>query len=73
MTRRIWRHTLTMKEQRLWNKEEMKGWRESMIGCVEDDARENGCKKFMVYDRNDTVLAKDVVTPLPVPEPVETA
>lgn len=72
MARKIWRHTLTPKEQKLWDREEMQGWRESMIACVEDEAREHGCKKYFVHDRNETVVAKDEVVPLPTPEPAET-
>lgn len=73
MAKKIWRHTLTVQEQKLWNEEEMQGWRDSMIGCVEDDARENGCKKFMAYDRKGVVIAKAEVTVLELPEPVEMA
>lgn len=71
MARKVWRHTMTVKEQRLWKAEDMEGWRTSLIQCVEDEAREEGCKKFILYDRQDTVVAKDIVSTLPEPEPIE--
>ncbi|MBI2424049.1 MAG: hypothetical protein HYV27_14560 [Candidatus Hydrogenedentes bacterium] len=70
MSRKIHRYTLTVKEQGLWEKEEMQGWRDSMVGCVEDDAREEGCKKFVVYDRAENIIAKGDVRKLPEPEAV---
>jgi hypothetical protein len=69
MARKIWRYTLTRQEQQLWECEEMKGWREAMTACVEDDAREEGCKKFVLYDRNEAILAKGEVSKLPEVEP----
>ena len=71
--RKIWRYTLNVKEQKLWDCEEMQGWRDSMIHCVEDEARDQGCKKYVVIDHNDTVVAKGEVRPLPEPEVIETA
>lgn len=69
----IWRHTLTAKEQKLWDREEMQGWRDSMVLCVEDEAREEGCKKYVLTDQNEVVVAKGEVKPLPEPEVTETA
>jgi hypothetical protein len=71
MARKVWRYTMTVKEQKLWDLEEMQGWRDSLVGCVEDDAREAGCKKFILYDRKEEVVAKGDVTALPEPELVE--
>lgn len=72
MARKIWRHTLSVQEQKLWDMEEMQGWRVAMTGCVEDDAREEGCAKFVIYDRKETILAKGDVTALPqAAQPVE--
>ena len=45
--------------------EEMQGWRTAMTGCVEDEAREQGCAKFVIYDRKETILGKGDVTALP--------
>jgi len=65
MAKKIWRHVMTAKEQQLWDLENMEGWRRSLVGCVEDDAREDGCKKFVLCDSNETVVAKGDVSPLP--------
>jgi hypothetical protein len=72
MARIIWRYTMTPQEQKLWETEEMKGWREAMEGCVEDDAREKGCKKYVIYDRSEAVVVKGEVMALPEPDPVHT-
>lgn len=70
MSRKIYRHTLTEKQQDRWNMEDMQGWRDSMVGVVEDDAREEGCTKFVLYDRQEQILAKGEVRKLPEPEAV---
>ena len=70
MARKIWRYTMTREEQKLWDMEEMKGWRTAFEACVEDDAREEGCKKYVVYDRSETIVAKGEVAALPEPEVV---
>ena len=67
MARKIYRYTLTAKQQERWDMEDMQGWRDSMIGVVEDDAREEGCKKFVLYDRAEQILAKGEVRKLPEP------
>ncbi|MCK5861594.1 MAG: hypothetical protein KAH38_03850 [Candidatus Hydrogenedentes bacterium] len=69
MARVIWRYTLTKQEAKLWETEELRGWREAMQGFVEDEAREQGCKKFAIYGRDDCLIVKDEVTLLA--EPVE--
>lgn len=71
MARKIYRYKMTVAEQKLWDAEEMDGWREAMRGCVEDEAREEGCTKFVLSDRKDTVVAKGEVTALPEPEVIE--
>jgi hypothetical protein len=71
MGKKIWRYTLSASEQKLWDTEEMQGWRTAMIGCVEDDAREEGSGKYVIYDRKENIVAKGDVTALPVVEPVE--
>jgi len=71
MGKTIWRYTLTAQEQKLWDTEGMEGWREAMEACVEDDARDEGFKKYVVYDRGGSVLAKNEVRKLPEPEPVD--
>lgn len=68
MARTIWRYKLKVTEQKLWNNEEMAGWRKALEGCVEDDAREQGMKKYMILDRKGAVVAKNNVKPLPQPE-----
>ncbi len=71
MSRKIWHYTMTPEEQRLWDIEEMKGWRTAMEACVEDDARERNCLKYVLYDRQENVVAKGDVTQLPEPAPVQ--
>lgn len=71
MAKKIWRYTMSAQEQKLWDQEEMKGWREAMVACVEDEAREQGSKKFILYDLNNSIVAKNDVRALPQPEPVE--
>lgn len=69
MARKIWRYTLKTVEQKLWDREDMKGWCKALEGCVEDDAREQGLMKYVIYDRKGDVLAKADVSPLPEPKP----
>ncbi|MFM1919499.1 MAG: hypothetical protein RLZZ303_1133 [Candidatus Hydrogenedentota bacterium] len=71
MSKKIWRYTLTEQEQRLWNMENMQGWREAMAACVEDDAREQGSTKYVIYDQAATVIARSDVRKLLEPEVVE--
>ena len=70
MARKIYRYTLTPKQQARWDMEDMQGWRDSMVGVCEDDAREEGAKKFVLCDRSEQVLAKGDVTILIEPEVV---
>lgn len=70
MARKIYRYTLTAKQQARWDMEDMQGWRDSMVGVVEDDAREEGCTKFVLYDRSEQILEKGEVRKLPEPEVV---
>lgn len=70
MSRKIWRYTMTPKEQKLWDSENMQGWRDSLVSCVEDDARDEGYAKFVVYDLNENLIAKGDVKALPQPEAV---
>ena len=65
MARVVWRYTLTKQEEKLWAREELRGWREAMRGFVEDEAREQGFRKFAIYHRDDTLILKDVVAALP--------
>lgn len=65
MARVIWRYTLTTQEEKLWAREELRGWREAMQGFVEDEARDQGFAKYAIYKRDETLLAKDVVAALP--------
>jgi len=62
MARVIWHYQLSNKEQRLWEREEFRGWREAMQGFVEDEAREQGCSKYAIYDRDHALILKDLVS-----------
>jgi hypothetical protein len=64
---KIWRYTLTRRELSLWETEEMKGWREALQAFVEDEARDQGCRKYVVYGRREVVVAKGEVSKLPEP------
>jgi len=57
-------------EDRLWKQEEMQGWRKAFEACVEDDARDEGCDKYVIYDSKDALLTKGEVTKLPTTVPV---
>ena len=70
MSRKIYRYTLTETQQARWEMEDMQGWRDSMVGVVEDDAREEGSTKYVLYDRSEQILAKGEVKKLPEPEVV---
>jgi len=70
MAQKIWRYTLTGQEQKLWLMEEMQGWRQALEACVEDEAREKGLKKYMIFDRAETLLVKGEVRKLPEPQPI---
>lgn len=61
MAQKIWRYTLTRHEQSLWDITEMKGWRAAMQAYVEDEAREQGYKRYVLYGRKEEVLAKGEV------------
>jgi hypothetical protein len=65
MARVIWRYTLTKQEEKLWAREELRGWREAMQGFVEDEAREQGCSKYAIYKRDESLVVKDAVTAPP--------
>lgn len=70
MKRKIWRYKMSRQEERLWKMEEMMGWRKAMEACVEDDAREEGCQSYIIYDSRDSVISKGDVTKLAEPVPV---
>jgi len=72
MGRTIWRYTLTSREQKLWDRDDMKGWCKALEGCVEDDAREQGMKKYIIQDTDGEVVIKSDVTILPDPKAMET-
>lgn len=69
MSKIVCRYTMRIKEQTLWQQEDMEGWRRAFEACVEDDAREQGNKKYVIYDREGEIVAKNDVKPLPVQEP----
>lgn len=61
MSRVIWRYQLSKQEQQLWEREELRGWREAMQGFVEDEAREQGCSKYAIYTRDNALIIKNAV------------
>ena len=68
MAKKVWRYTLTKAEQILWDREDMKGWCKALEGCVEDEGREESCKKYIIYNEAGEILAKGDVTALPEPK-----
>lgn len=68
MAQKIWRYTLTNQEQKFWNMEEMQGWRQALEACVEDEARDQGSKKYLIYDKAENLLVKGDVRKLPEPQ-----
>ncbi len=67
MAKKVYRHTLTKKEQALWDREDMKGWRKALEGCIEDEGRDEGAKKYMLYDVEGAIIGKGEVSVLPDP------
>lgn len=65
MARVIWRYTLNQREQQLWEREELRGWRKAMEGFVEDEARENGYAKYAIYGRDEVLILKNAVNNQP--------
>lgn len=61
MARVIWRYTLSTREQQLWNREELRGWREALAGFVEDEARERGFSKYAIYGPDEMLIVKSAV------------
>lgn len=68
MAKKVFRHTLSRKEQKLWDREDMKGWCKALEGCIEDEAREDNCKKYTVYNGEGEIVAKGDVSALPEPK-----
>lgn len=62
MSRVVWRYKLTKQEQQLWEREELRGWREALTGYVEDEAREQGYSKYAIYGKDETLIVKNQVT-----------
>lgn len=69
MARKICRYTLKAQEQKRWETDGMQGWRRALEACVEDEAREQGSLKYVIYDRGGSVLVKDEVKALPEFQP----
>ena len=72
MARKIWRYTMKASEQKLWSTDGMDGWCRAFEACVEDDARDQGSRKYIIYDRGGDVVAKSEVAPLPEPRTYHT-
>lgn len=68
MATKIFRHKMSLKEQRLWNQDEMDGWRKAFEACVEHDARDEGFKKYELLDRKGNKVAAGAVRKLPAPQ-----
>lgn len=64
MSRVIWHYKLSKQEQQLWEREELRGWREAMQGFVEDEAREQGYTKYAIYTRDNALIVKSLVSDL---------
>lgn len=64
MKRKIWRYKMSRSEEKLWNKEEMLGWRKALEACVEDEARDGGYEQYMIFDSKETMLSKGQVSKL---------
>lgn len=62
---KVWHYTLSTHEQKLWISQGTAGWCRACEACIEDDARENGRSKYIIYSRKGDVLAKNAVKPLP--------
>jgi hypothetical protein len=71
MAKKVWRHILSKAEQKLWDREDMKGWCKALEGCIEDDAREGNCKKYTVQNAAGETVAKGDVSALPEPKSEE--
>ena len=67
MPAKIFRHKMTREEAKLWNGEEMDGWRRAFEACVEHDARDEGFKRYELLDRKGKKVAAGTVRKLAVP------
>lgn len=72
MAKRVYRYTLSKAEQKLWDREDMKGWCKALEGYVEDEGRDDKCKKYIIYDKAGELLTKGDVIALPEPKSDET-
>lgn len=64
MARAILHYKLSREEQKLWEREELRGWREAMQGFVEDEARAQGYTKYAIYTRDNALIVKSSVPSL---------
>ena len=71
MAKKVYRYTLTKKEQDLWDREDMKGWRKALEGSIEDEGRDDKSKKYVISNVAGEVIAKGDVTALPDPRSEE--
>jgi hypothetical protein len=67
MPPKIFRYKMTRQENKLWDTEDMDGWRRAFEACVEHDARDEGFKRYELLDRKGTKVAAGVVRKLVVP------
>ena len=65
MAKSVWRYTMTVQEQKLWDNTELKGWRTAMEAYVEDEARDRGCVKYVIISHANNVVAESAVKTLP--------
>jgi hypothetical protein len=68
MAKKVYRYTLTKREQKLWDREDMKGWCKALEGCVEDEGRDDKSKKYVIYSNEGELLTKGDVSVLPEPK-----
>jgi len=56
------RFTLDKNETSLWHRDDMRGWRDAMIGVLGLDYKKLGYGKYIIYDLNADVLKRGEFT-----------
>jgi len=69
MATKVFRKQMTAKEWKMWNAENMAGWRKAFESCVEHDARDEGFKKYELLDRDGKQVVAGQVRKLTTPQP----
>ncbi len=68
MAIKVYRHKMTVQEAKLWNAEDMDGWRRAFESCVEHDARDEGFRRYELLDRTGKKVAAGSVRKLVIIE-----